>query len=85
MKHVKIAAILPRLLRGSLGWLSLKRFFASSADDLLKILCLLGWNKKKSDDVLVLQMAIDNCVTAPASAANEYTKPTLSMHIIELF
>jgi hypothetical protein len=56
-----------------------------SADDLPEILRALGRNKKKSDDALVLQMAIDNRAAAPASAANEYTKPTLSTHIIDLF
>ena len=30
-------------------------------------------------------MVIDNCATSPASAANEYTKPQLSTHIINLF
>ena len=30
-------------------------------------------------------MAIDNHATSPASAANEYTKPQLSTHIIDLF
>ena len=30
-------------------------------------------------------MAIDNCAASPASAANEYTKPQLSTHVINLF
>ena len=30
-------------------------------------------------------MAINNQATSPASAINEYTKPTLSTHIIDLF
>ena len=30
-------------------------------------------------------MAIDNHAASPASAANEYTKPQLSTHIIDLF
>ena len=45
----------------------------------------LGWNKKKSDDALVLQMAIDNQAAAPASMADEYTKPVLSTQIIDAF
>ena len=57
----------------------------NSADDLPKLLQDLGWNKKKSDDALVIQMAIDNCATSPASAVNEYTKPQLSTHVINLF
>jgi ABC-type phosphate transport system permease subunit len=56
-----------------------------SADDLPELLRALGRNKKKSDDALVLQMAIDNRAAAPASAANEYTKLTLSTHVIDLF
>ena len=32
-----------------------------------------------------IQMAIDNHAASPASAANEYTKPQLSTHIIDLF
>ena len=57
----------------------------NSADDLPKLLQDLGRNKKKSDDALVIQMAIDNRAASPASAANEYTKPQLSTHIINLF
>ena len=30
-------------------------------------------------------MVINNCAMSPASAANEYTKPQLSTHIINLF
>ena len=32
----------------------------ASVDDLQEVLCFLGYNKKKSNDVLMLQMAIDN-------------------------
>ena len=32
----------------------------TSQDDLPEVLLSLGWNKKKADDALVLQMAIDN-------------------------
>ena len=56
----------------------------NSADDLPKLLQDLGHNKKKSDDALVIQMAIDNCAASPASAANKYTKPQLSTHVINL-
>ena len=57
----------------------------NSADDLPKLLQDLGHNKKKSDDTLVIQMVIDNHAASPASAANEYTKPQLSTHVIDLF
>ena len=57
----------------------------NSADNLPKLLQDLGHNKKKSDDALVIQMAIDNCAASPASAANKYTKPQLSTHLIDLF
>ena len=57
----------------------------ASLDDLPDTLRALGWNKKKSDDQLVLQMAIDERASAPASTADEYTKPQLSTHIIDLF
>ena len=33
----------------------------------------------------MIQMAIGNHTTAPASATNEYTKPQLSTHVIDLF
>jgi hypothetical protein len=56
-----------------------------STDYLPDILRALGWNKKKSDNALVLQMAIDNWAAAPASTMNEYMKPTLLTHIINLF
>jgi hypothetical protein len=56
-----------------------------SLDDLPDTLRALGRNKKKSDDQLVLQMAIDERTAAPASAADEYTKPQLSTHIVDLF
>ena len=32
----------------------------------------------------MIQMAIDNHTASPASATNEYTKPQLSTHIIDL-
>ena len=57
----------------------------TSQDDLPVTLRALGRNKKKSDDQLVLQMAIDERASAPASTADEYTKPQLSTHIVELF
>ena len=57
----------------------------NSADDLPKLLQDLGHNKKKSDNALVIQMAIDNHAALPASAANKYTKPQLSTHLIDLF
>jgi hypothetical protein len=57
----------------------------ASQDDLPDTLRALGRNKKKADDQLVLQMAIDERASAPASAADEYTKPQLSTHIIDLF
>ena len=54
----------------------------ASQDDLPDTLRALGRNKKKSDD---LQMAINERASAPASAADEYTKPQLSTHIVDLF
>ena len=54
-------------------------------DDLPKLLQDLACNKKKLDNALVIQMAIDNHAASPASAANEYTKPQLSTHLINLF
>jgi hypothetical protein len=57
----------------------------ASQDDLPDTLRALARNKKKSDDQLVLQMAIDERASAPASVADEYTKPQLSTHIIDLF
>ena len=57
----------------------------TSADDLLEVLCSLGWNKKKSNDALILQMAIDSQATSLAPTVNEFTKPQLSTHIINLF
>jgi hypothetical protein len=57
----------------------------ASQDDLPDTLRSLARNKKKSDDQLVLQMAIDERASAPASAADEYTKPQLSTHVIDLF
>ena len=56
-----------------------------SQDDLLELLHALGQNKKKSDDALVLQMVIDNWAAAPASMADEYTKPVLLTQIINAF
>jgi hypothetical protein len=57
----------------------------TSQDDLPEVLLSLGRNKKKSDDALVLQMAIDNRAASPASTADEYTKPVLSTQIIDAF
>ena len=57
----------------------------NSADDLPKLLQDLGHNKKKSDDALVIQMAINNCAPSPTSTANKYTKPQPSTHIIDFF
>ena len=45
----------------------------------------LGRNKKMADDTWVLQAAINLHATAPASIANEFTKPQLSMHVINKF
>ena len=56
-----------------------------SQDDLPELLHALGQNKKKSDDTLVLQMAIDNRPESLASMADEYTKLVLSMQIIDTF
>ena len=56
-----------------------------SQDNLPEVLLSLGWNKKKADDSLVLQMAIDNQAASPASMANQYTKPVLSTQIINAF
>ena len=56
-----------------------------SQDDLPELLHALGQNKKKSDDALVLQMAIDNWAMAPASTVDEYTKLVLSTQIINAF
>ena len=56
-----------------------------SQDDLPELLHALGWNKKKSDDALVLQMVINNWAMAPASTVDEYTKPVLSTQIIDAF
>ena len=56
-----------------------------SADDLPDVLHNLGKNKKKANDTWVLQTAIDLCATAPACTADEFTKPQLSMHIIDKF
>ena len=56
-----------------------------SQDDLPELLHALGQNKKKSDDALVLQMAIDNRAASPVSTADEYTKPVLSTQIIDAF
>ena len=59
---------------------------AMSQDDLLELLHALGCNKKKSDDALVLQMAINNWAASPASTVDEYdTKPVLSTQIIDAF
>ena len=58
---------------------------AMSQDDFPELLHILGCNKKKSDDVLVLQMVIDDRAAAPASTADEYTKPVLSTQIIDMF
>ena len=57
----------------------------NSTDDLPKLLQDLRQNKKKSDDALIIQMVINNCAASPASAANEYTKPQLLTHVINLF
>jgi hypothetical protein len=79
----------PQTFKGQFGAAKLEevlRLLAlESANDLPELLRALGRNKKKLDDALVLQMAIDNRATTPASATNEYTKLTLSTHIIDLF
>ena len=79
----------PQTFEGRFGTAKLEEVLRllgkNSADDLPKLLQDLGRNKKKSDDALVIQMAIDNRAASPASAANEYTKPQLSTHIIDLF
>ena len=56
-----------------------------SQDDLPELLHTLGHNKKKSDDALVLQMAIDNRVASLVSMADEYTKLALLTQIINEF
>ena len=56
-----------------------------SQDDLPELLHALGWNKKKSDNALVLQMVINNWAASPASMVDEYTKLVLSMQIIDAF
>lgn len=56
-----------------------------SEDDLPETLRDLAKNKKKSEDTAVLQNAIDARASAPASAADENTKPQLSTHIIDKF
>ena len=58
---------------------------ATSQDDLPEVLHALARNKKKSDDALVLQLAIDSQAAVPASTADEYTKPVLSTQIIKAF
>ena len=57
----------------------------TSQDNLLELLHSLGWNKNKSDNMLVLQMAIDNQAVSPTSMADEYTKPVLLTQIIKAF
>ena len=56
-----------------------------STDDLPAVMCSLGKNKKKADDTWVLQTAIDLWAATHASVANKFTKPLLSMHIINKF
>ena len=56
-----------------------------SRDDLPELLHNLGKNKKKSNNTWVLQTAIDLHATTPTSVANKYTKPQLSIHIIDKF
>ena len=58
---------------------------ATSQDDLPEVLHALGRNKKKSDNALVLQSAIDSRAAVPASMEDAYTKPVLSTQIIEAF
>ena len=58
---------------------------AMSQDDLLELLHALGQNKKKSDDALVLQMAINNWAALLASMADEYMKPMLLTQILDAF
>ena len=54
-------------------------------DDLPELLHMLGSNKKKLDNALVLQMVIDNRAASLASMVDEYTKPVLSTQIINTF
>ena len=79
----------PQTFEGRFGTAKLKEVLwllrKNSADNLPKLIWDLGHNRKKSDDTLMIQMVIDNCAACPASAANEYTKPELSTHIINLF
>jgi hypothetical protein len=56
-----------------------------SEDDLPETLHELAKNKKKSEDMWVLQRAIDDWASTPALAADEYTQPQLSMPIIDKF
>jgi hypothetical protein len=56
-----------------------------SEDDLPETLRELAKNKKKTKNTWVLQRAIDDQASAPASAADEYAKPQLSTQIIDNF
>ena len=79
----------PQIFEGRFGTTKLKEVLQllgkNSANDLPKLLQDLGHNKKKSDDTLMIQMVINNCAMSLASTANDYTKPQLSTHIIDLF
>ena len=90
MRHAETAEMLNKLSKADLVPPSLKKqvlcmLNLQGADDLLELLHNLGKNKKKSNDTWVLQTAINLCMTAPTSVANEYTKPQLSMYIINKF
>ena len=58
---------------------------AMSQDDLPELLHALGQTKKKSDDALVLQMAINNQLASLASMADKYMKPILATQILDAF
>ena len=72
-------SVVPQTFEGRFGTAKLKEVLQllrkNSADNLPKLLQDLSQNKKKSDDALMIQMAIDIHAASPASAANEYTKP----------
>ena len=54
----------PQTIQGRFGTAKLKEVLCllnlASAHDLLEVLHSFRWNKKKSDDALILQMAINN-------------------------
>ena len=65
----------PQTFEGQFGTAKLEEVLhllgLTSADDVPEVLCSLGWNKKKSNDALILQMAINHHATSPASVGCE--------------